>query len=150
MQATDVSKEPSQPAAQQHAVDEIVYQIMKIGQLSKLPNNWDSYGGKAIPFEVCEKAAKYLYGTFQELSNELELFEMPFIAPAGDGSIVFEWKSDKAELIVVFRSNTQLDVEYLTVEKAGDKENEKEGLFNSKTAFVQAMKWFAINRVWGN
>ncbi len=146
MQATEVFKEPSQPAAQQHAADEIVYQIMKLGQLSKLPDNWDSYGGKAIPFDICEKAAKYLYAAFKELSNELESVEMPFIAPAGDGSIVFEWQSDKAELIVVFRANTQLDVEYLTVEKAGEKENEKEGLFNSKTAFVQAVNWFIMKR----
>lgn len=146
MQATEVFKESSQPAAQQRAADEIVYQIMKIGQFSKLPANWDSYGGKAIPFEVCEKAAKYLYGAFRELSNEMESVKMPFIAPAGDGSIVFEWKSDKAELIVVFRSNTQLDVEYLTVEKTGDKENEQEGLFNSKTAFVQAVRWYTMNK----
>jgi hypothetical protein len=146
MQATEVFKESSQPADQHHAADEIVDQIMKIGQLAKLPDNWDSYGGKAIPFEVCEKAAKYLYGAFRELSNELESVEMPFIAPAGDGSIVFEWESDKAELVVVFRPNTQLDVEYLTVEKAGTRENEKEGLFNSKTAFVQAVKWYAMNK----
>jgi hypothetical protein len=34
MQATDVFEEPFQPAAQKHVADEIVYQIMKTGQLS--------------------------------------------------------------------------------------------------------------------
>jgi hypothetical protein len=146
METTDVIKKSQKPIAPEHAADEIIKHIIKIGQLSKLPDNWDSYGGKAISYEVCEKAAKYLYSAFKERSIELESVVMPFIAPANDGSIVFEWKSDKAELIVVFRSNPQLDVEYLTVEKTNGKEFEKEGLFTSVTAFVQAVKWFSLNK----
>jgi hypothetical protein len=146
MEATDVIKESRKPSMLERAADEIVEHIMKIGQFSKLPNNWDSYGGGAISYEVCEKAAKYLYAAFKELSTESESLVMPFIAPANDGSIVFEWKSGKAELIAVFRSNPQLDVEYLTVEKADGNESEKEGLFNTVTAFIQAVKWFGMNR----
>jgi len=143
MQATDVFP---QPAITQQAADEIVDQIIKIGQLSKLADNWDSYGGKAIPLKVCKKAANYLYAAFKDLTNELESVAMPFIAPANDGSIVFEWESDKAELIVVFRPDPQLEVEYLTVEKANGSEQEKEGVFNSSTAFVQAVKWFSVHK----
>src|SRR5574341_1404003 len=134
MQATEILKPAWPPSINEQATDEIVHQIMKIGQLSQLQDNWDSYGGKAISPGVCEKAAKYLYAAFRELSNEMESIEMPFIAPASDGSVVFEWASNKTELIVVFRPNAKLDVEYLTVEKSAGEEQEKDGLFNSKTA----------------
>jgi len=146
MQAIDVINESLQPSLSQQAGDDIVYHIMKIGQLSKLSANWDSYGGQAIAFAVCEKAAKYLYAAYKELAGESGSDAMPFIAPANDGSIVFEWNSDKAELIVVFRPNAQLEVEYLTVEKNDGRENEKEGLFNSAAAFVQAVKWFTAHK----
>jgi hypothetical protein len=146
MEATDVIKAPLARSKPENAADEIVNQIMEIGQLSHLPDNWDSYGGKAISYEVCEKAAKYLYAAFKELSTEIGPVEMPFIAPAGDGSIVFEWTSDRVELIVVFRPNAQLDAEYLTVEKTGAVESEKDGIFSSITSFVQAVKWFSLNK----
>jgi len=144
MEATTTINASFTHSQSKNATDEIVNQIMKIGQFSNLPDDWDSYGGKAISYEICAKAAQYLYAAFKELSTELVPVEMPFIAPAGDGSIVFEWTSDKAELIVVFRPDAQLDVEYLTVEKTGDTESEKEGVFSSVTSFVQAVKWFSL------
>jgi len=146
MEATAVINAPVMHSKAENATDEIVNQIMKIGQFSNLPDDWDSYGGKAISYEICARAAQYLYTAFKELSTESVPVEMPFIAPSGDGSIVFEWTSDKVELIVVFRPDVQLDVEYLTVEKTGDTESEKEGVFSSVTSFVQAVKWFSLNK----
>jgi len=64
MQVTGVLKESPQPALPAQAADEIVAQIIKIGQFSELADNWDSEGGKAIPLKVCEKAVKYLSMVF--------------------------------------------------------------------------------------
>jgi hypothetical protein len=147
METSKVINEHSRFSTTRYGTDEIVHHILKIGQLSRLQDNWDSYGGKAISVEVGEKAAKYLYAAFRELSDEMESVSMPFIAPANDGSVVFEWSSQKVELIVVFRPNTQIDVEYLTVKKANGKETEKEGKFDSIAAFVQAVKWFSANKI---
>lgn len=157
METTDILR-ASPPSLPEQVADEIVDYIIKIVQFSNLPDNWDSEGAKAIPTEVCEKAAKYLYAAHQELtaefksaaSNFRELYyerHKPFIAPGGDGSIVIEWESDQAELIVVFRpSSHQVDVEYLTVEKKHGKEFEKEGMLNSVTAFVEAVRWFYMQK----
>lgn len=153
METTDVLKAPTPSLPEQIAYDIVDY-IIKIVQFSHLPDNWDAEGAKAIPPEVCEKAAKYLYAAHKELYGEFKSVApnflesskghpKPFITPAGDGSIVIEWESDKAELIVVFRpSSHQVDVEYLTVEKKNGKEFEKEGMLNSVTAFVEAVRWF--------
>jgi hypothetical protein len=152
METTEILKAP--PSSSELIGNTIVDDIIKIVQFSTLPDNWDSEGAKAVPIEVCEKAAKYLYAAHQELAAEFKSaapnfpgsFEEPhkrFVAPGGDGSIVIEWESDKAELIVVFRpGGQQLDVEYLTVEKKNGKEFEKEGFLNSATAFVEAVRWF--------
>ncbi|MEK7728124.1 MAG: hypothetical protein AAB354_06885 [candidate division KSB1 bacterium] len=67
MNPIDVLKTPVRFEAPEHAADEIISQIIKIGRLSKLQDNWDSYGGQATPFELCKKAAKYLYASFKEL-----------------------------------------------------------------------------------
>ncbi len=152
METTDILQAP--PSVPEQVGAGIVDDIIKIVQFSNLPDNWDSEGANAVPTEVCEKAAKYLYAAHNELAAEfksvaphflesLKEHHKPFIAPGGDGSIVIEWESDKAELIVVFRSSSQrLDVEYLTVEKKNGKEFEKEGILNSATAFVEAVRWF--------
>lgn len=152
METTDILKAPLSAPEQVGA--DIVDDIIKIAQFSNLPDNWDSEGAKAVSTEVCEKAAKYLYAAHKELATEfksaalnfpesLKEHHKPFIAPGGDGSIVIEWESDQAELIVVFRSGShQIEVEYLTVEKRNGKEFEKEGMLNSATAFVEAVRWF--------
>jgi hypothetical protein len=146
MEATAVIKTPFIDSKSENVTAEIVNQIMQIGQFSNLPDNWDSYGGKAISYENCARAAQYLYTAYKEFSTDSVPVEMPLIAPSGDGSIVFEWTSDKVELIVIFRPDAQLDVEYLTVEKNGDTEYEKEGVISSVTSFVQAVKWFSLNK----
>ena len=43
-----------------------------------------------------KKAATFLYIAFKELSSEGEVV-LPFIAPANDGALVFEWHARKAE-----------------------------------------------------
>jgi hypothetical protein len=154
METTNILKAPPLP---EQVGDDIGDDIIKIAQFSNLPANWDSEGAKAIPAEVCEKAAKYLYAAHKELAAEfksaapnfLERFKAhhkPFIAPGGDGSIVIEWESDKAELIVIFRPGSRVEVEYLTVERTNGKQSEKEGAFNSVTAFVEAVRWFYMQK----
>ncbi|GEM_PF-6175159 len=154
METTDILKAPS---LSEQVGDDIVDDIIKIVQFSNLPDNWDSEGAKAIPTEVCEKAAKYLYAAHKELAaefksaapNYLESFKerrKPFITPGGDGSIVIELESDKAELIVVFRPSPRVEVEYLTVEKKDGKEFEKEGMLTSVTAFVEAVRWLYMQK----
>lgn len=59
---------------------------------------------------------------------------------------MIEWESDKTELIVVFRPGNQVNVEYLTAEKKNGTESEKEGTFNSVTAFVEAVRWFYMQK----
>jgi len=154
METTAILKAP--PSAPEQVGTDIVDDIIKIVQFSNLPDNWDSEGAKAVPAEVCEKAAKYLYAACNEFAAEfksaapnflesLKEHYKPFIAPGGDGSIVMEWESDEAELIVVFRPGSRrIDVEYLTVEKKNGKEFEKEGMLNSVTAFVEAVRWFYL------
>ncbi len=131
MSQVEILKAPLQSTLPEYEADTIISHIIKIGQLSKLQDNWDSYGGKAVSLEVCKKAAKFLYLAFKELAAEKEAVYMPFIAPANDGSIVFEWHASLAELIVVFRNNPELEVEYLTVQKTDSGEVEKEGKFES-------------------
>jgi hypothetical protein len=144
MNPVEVLKAQVPAALPEREADAIIPHIIKIGQFSKLDDDWDSYGGKAASLAVCKKAATFLYVAFKELSSEGEVV-LPFIAPASDGSLVFEWHASKAELIVVFRNNTAVEVEYLTVQKTENGEAEKEGKFEAATAFVQAVKWFMMS-----
>ena len=63
-------------------------------RFSELPENWDSYGGRAISLDVIDEASWILRAAIN-----LDLPE-PWVAPGGDGSVGIEWDIEGAELYV--------------------------------------------------
>ena len=72
--------------------------LNRLNTLAQLPQNWDSYGAPPINSQTTERAAL----TLREIlgTGEVEV-PLPFIAPAGDGTIVMEWKTDAGKELIL-------------------------------------------------
>lgn len=55
MNPVEVLNAPLPAALPEREADAIIPHIIKIGQFSKLDDDWDSYGGKAASLAVCKK-----------------------------------------------------------------------------------------------
>ena len=63
-------------------------------RFSELPENWDSYGGRAISPDAIDEARRIL-----RVAINLNLPE-PWVAPGGDAGIGIQWDTDRAELYI--------------------------------------------------
>ena len=63
-------------------------------RFSELPENWDSYGGRAISLDAIGEAKRILMAAI-----DLNLPE-PWVAPGGDAGIGIQWDTDRAELYI--------------------------------------------------
>jgi hypothetical protein len=64
---------------------------------TKLPRNWDSYGGKTTSLEAVEFVEK--------LVGQLgALFQLPELHPLPSGGIQVEWCSPQAEVLIEYRA----------------------------------------------
>ena len=89
----------------------------RLNRFASLPKNWDSYGALPISPKTIDWAVSTLREIFMMGKKEIPL---PFIAPAGDGRIVMEWKTELGkELILDVPPNTE-PLSFLLVEPTED------------------------------
>jgi hypothetical protein len=65
-------------------------------RVQSLPENWDSYGGKRIGFDVVAQSLSIL-GLIMDSASPA-----PFVVPLGDGGLQLEWHRNQQDLEVVF------------------------------------------------
>ena len=71
----------------------------RLNKFAQLPQNWDSYGAPPIRPQTIELAASVLREILAyEAAKDVPL---PFVAPAGDGTIVMEWKTEWGKELIL-------------------------------------------------
>ena len=89
----------------------------RLNRFATLPENWDSYGAPPISQKIIDWAVSTLREILRIGKKEIPL---PFIAPAGDGRIVMEWKTELGkELILDVPPNAE-PLSFLLVEPTED------------------------------
>jgi hypothetical protein len=83
----------------------------KLEELSKLPENWNSYGSQPIQPDAIEVTAKLLSDLVKLKMPEPQIF------PVSGGGIQLEWENSKCELEIEILPNKS--VEYLIVDEDG-------------------------------
>lgn len=63
--------------------------VSRIRGFASLDDNWDSYGAKTIEWSVIIKAVEFFSNLVVRLPDNAAL---PFVAPACNGDIHFEWE----------------------------------------------------------
>ncbi|MBS1789107.1 MAG: hypothetical protein JST85_15370 [Acidobacteria bacterium] len=84
---------------------------MKVSDLSKLPENWDSYGSRTVQPPAIEQATALL--------RQLASFNLPQpdVFPVPGGGIQVEFQLESRELEIEILPNGQ--IEYLTMNEDG-------------------------------
>lgn len=111
--------------------------VLKIGNIRKLPNNWDSYNAVRISHEAGIRAIQVLFETFQFISMTSQEQIIPFVAPCPDGGIQLEWEKNRKELEIMIPPSSDLKMNILRV--LGDDFKEDTIEYNSDVA--QYLRW---------
>ena len=107
-------------------------------ELTKLPENWDSYGSPAVKSKSVEIALDILARLSQFNMTE------PHVVPVPGGGIQFEWANQTSELEIEIRPSG--DVEFLVVDKADEMlEGSIDQSFDSQQLFCVS-NWFLSER----
>jgi len=88
--------------------------IKRLKEFAKLGENWDSYGAKPIKWSTISRAIDFFYKVIV-LNPDIAV---PFISPAGDGSINFEWEVCSKILTHKIPENEEESFEYVAVDKS--------------------------------
>jgi len=99
----------------------------------KLPENWDSYGGKRIGLNVIDQSLAILVQIMDAGSPA------PSVVPLGDGGLQLEWHRNQQDLEVVFPGD-DLPQFYYTDRRVGA---ELEGPANDVTNLAQLLRSLA-------
>lgn len=67
--------------------------------IQKLSDNWDSYGGKKVSFDLIGQALSILGSTMEMNSPP------PSVVPLGDGGLQLEWHRKQQDLEIVLTSD---------------------------------------------
>ena len=117
--------------------------FQKIGRFAGLPENWDSYGAKAIDRECMSRVVSI----FKELVKSRSVAEVqiptPFIAPLSSGGIQIEWEEGERYLEVSVTPDP-LSVGFFATDKAKEGQLTYEGSLRSTSALRELLTWFVI------
>lgn len=83
----------------------------KLEELSKLPENWNSYGSRSIQKDAIEITANLLSDLVKLKMPEPQIF------PVSGGGLQLEWKNADRELEIEIRSDKR--IEFLIVNEEG-------------------------------
>lgn len=86
----------------------------RLGQLSQLPQNWDSYHARGISDKASKKAKSLLISVCVRF-GERRLGEV-FIAPCSDGGLQLEWKLESEQELIVKISHSGKTATFLLIE----------------------------------
>ncbi len=67
--------------------------------IQKLSDNWDSYGGKRVSFDLIRQALSIL-GSIMEVNSPI-----PSVVPLGDGGMQLEWHRKQQDLEIVLAAD---------------------------------------------
>lgn len=106
----------------------------KLGELTNLPENWNSYGSRRIQQEAIETTAKLL--------SDLVKIDMPEpqIFPVSGGGVQLEWENAKCELEIEILPDRS--IEYLIVDEQGDMHEGKLPQYNNFVEVACLTNWF--------
>lgn len=104
----------------------------EIAELTKLPDDWDSYGSVAIKQDVANEALKALSHLSRLGMSIPEVFAVP------GGGIQFEWSGNSSEMELEIRPNHT--IEFLIVDQ---KDKMREGpIGNNMNELFSLSYWF--------
>lgn len=92
--------------------------VNRIKGFASLGDNWDSYGAKAIEWSTITKAIDFFSTVVSRLPDNAAC---PFVAPAGNGNIHFEWEMRSKVLKHSIPEDENDDFEYLLIDKTSGK-----------------------------
>ena len=106
----------------------------KLQELSKLPENWNTYGSRPIQPEAIEVTAKLI-------SDLIKLgMPEPHIFPVSGGGIQLEWENSKCELEIEVMPNKS--IEYLVVDTEGEMHEGQLPQYNNFSDILPLTDWF--------
>jgi len=91
--------------------------VNRIKRFAYLGDNWDSYGAKAIEWSTIIKAIDF----FSIVVSRFPDAPLPFVAPAGNGDIHFEWEKCSRVLKHSIPEDENDPFEYLLIDKTSGK-----------------------------
>lgn len=104
--------------------------ILKLNQLSQLPDNWDSYGAKSIERNSALMALSLIRAIHNPRTPE------PSIVPLASGGIQFEWHTSQKDLEVALSPNGQASVYF---EQIGISPTNSEGKISDLLGQIQSL-----------
>lgn len=106
----------------------------QLDELTRLPQNWDSYGSAPVQAEIVTKALDVLAALSRCNMNR------PHVLPVPGGGVQFEWANDSSELEIEIRPDGK--VEFLVVDEKNEMlEGPIENLYDSSELFLLS-NWF--------
>lgn len=112
---------------------EFVTAITVINDITKLKENWDSYGAERISVTTALRAINFLYESLRAFNNRGITLPSPFTVPCPDGTIQFEWEKENKELEIVIPHNIEDKINFLQIK--GD--DYKEGFIDHLSELVE-------------
>ena len=112
--------------------------VNHIKGFASLGDNWDSYGAEAIKWSTIIKAIDF----FSILVSKLPNAPVPFVAPACDGEIHFEWEMCAKALKHTIPEGENDPFEYLLIDKtSGRVERTYDRALNMDKMLDIAVRW---------
>ncbi|MDP2645315.1 MAG: hypothetical protein Q8P24_10275 [Desulfobacterales bacterium] len=133
----------------QWATEERYEQVFqRIGQFAKLPNDWDSYGGKVIDGRCIDRALEIL--KYFILLKDRSNFEVPtpFVAPLSTGGIQIEWEEGERYLEIDLLPQLP-EIEYFANVRTAAGELHLEGIIKSVSSLKDLLVWFVTGTAEG-
>jgi hypothetical protein len=106
----------------------------KLEELSKLPENWNSYGSRPIQSGAIETAANLLSDLIKINMPEPKIF------PVSGGGIQLEWENSKCEFELEIMPDKS--IEYLIVDEKGEMHEGKLPRYNKLIDVIPLTNWF--------
>lgn len=106
----------------------------KLEELSKLPENWNTYGSRPIQAEAIETTAKLISDLIKLRMPE------PNIFPVSGGGIQLEWENSNCELEIEIMPDKS--IEYLIVDTEGEIHEGQLPQYNNSLDIFPLTDWF--------
>jgi len=115
--------------------------FQRIGKFARLPENWDSYGAKAISKDCISRGVDILKELIKLRSTTRPETPVPFVAPLSSGGIQIEWEKGERYLEVSISSDPPT-IDYFATDKAKEGQLTLEGSLRSAFALKELLTWF--------
>jgi len=122
--------------------------FQRIGRFARFPENWDSYGSKAIDKECISRCVNIFKKLVKLMSTAEVQIPAPFVAPLSSGGIQIEWEEGERYLEVSINPDPST-VDYFATDKAKGGQLTLEGSLRSASALKELLTWFVTGTAEG-